>query len=120
EFYVEKVSFGNNLKKKSEKFLKLIERVHGGETTAPRKIKALALNKNSFFSFLEETRRIIKRKIHVEELAVTQKGKDKGLGTETRIVVSKKASIRGNPRVLLFIELGPELSHLNIEEIETQ
>ncbi|OIR56641.1 MAG: uncharacterized protein A8A55_2611, partial [Amphiamblys sp. WSBS2006] len=120
EFYVEKVSFGNNLNKKSETFFKLIERVHGGEAAAPKKIKRLALNKNSFFSFLEETRRIIKRKIHVEELAVTQKGKDTGPETETRIVVSKKASIRGNPCVLLFIELGPELSHLNIEEIETQ
>ncbi|OIR55914.1 MAG: uncharacterized protein A8A55_3340, partial [Amphiamblys sp. WSBS2006] len=68
EFCVEKISFGSRLNPKSEKFLKLIERVHGGEAAAPKKIKRLALNKNSFFGFLEETRRIIKRKIHVEEL----------------------------------------------------
>ncbi|OIR56338.1 MAG: uncharacterized protein A8A55_2915 [Amphiamblys sp. WSBS2006] len=122
EFYVEKVSFGNNLKKKSEKFLKLIERVHGGEITAPRKIKALVLNRNSFFCFLEEARRISQRKIHVEDLGIIQSGKDTGPGTETstRIVVSQKIRIRGNARVLLFIELGPELSHLNIDEIQRQ
>ncbi|OIR56243.1 MAG: uncharacterized protein A8A55_3011 [Amphiamblys sp. WSBS2006] len=118
EFYVEKISLGNKLNPKSEKFLKLIERVHGGETTTPRKIKALFLNKNSFFGFLEETKRIPQRKIHVEELAVTQTGKDIGPETETRIVVSKKIGIRGNPRVLLFIELGPELSHFNIDEVQ--
>ncbi|OIR55801.1 MAG: uncharacterized protein A8A55_3453, partial [Amphiamblys sp. WSBS2006] len=47
EFYVEKISFGNKLNPKSETFLKLIERVHEGETTTPRKIKALVLNRNS-------------------------------------------------------------------------
>ncbi|OIR55610.1 MAG: uncharacterized protein A8A55_3644, partial [Amphiamblys sp. WSBS2006] len=105
---------------KSEPFFKLIERVHGGETTTPRKIKGLVLNRNSFFGFLEEARRIPQRKIHVEELAVTQNGKDTGPETETRIVVSKKIGIKGNPRVLLFIELGPEISHLNIDEIQRQ
>ncbi|OIR55820.1 MAG: uncharacterized protein A8A55_3434, partial [Amphiamblys sp. WSBS2006] len=78
EFYVEKVSFGNNLNPKRETFLKLIERVHGGETTTPRKIKKFTLSRNCFFGFLEETKRIPQRKIHVEELAVTQNGKDKG------------------------------------------
>ncbi|OIR56262.1 MAG: uncharacterized protein A8A55_2992, partial [Amphiamblys sp. WSBS2006] len=122
EFYVEKVSFGNKLNQKSEKFLKLIERVHGVETAAPKKIKKVVLNRGGFFSFLEEARRITKRKIHVEELAVTQNGKDTGPETETntRIVVSKKIGIRGNVCVLLFIELGPEISHLNIYEIQTQ
>ncbi|OIR56148.1 MAG: uncharacterized protein A8A55_3106, partial [Amphiamblys sp. WSBS2006] len=120
EFYVEKVSFGNNLNKKSEKFLKLIKRVHGGETTAPRKIKKVALTRNSFFGFLEEARSIPQRKIHVEDLAVTQTGKDKGLGIGTRIVVSKRISIRGNACVLLFIEFGPELNHFNIDGIQRQ
>ncbi|OIR55568.1 MAG: uncharacterized protein A8A55_3684, partial [Amphiamblys sp. WSBS2006] len=101
----------NKLIPKSKKLLRLIERVHGGETTAPRKIKALVLNKNSFFVFLEEARSIPKRKIHFEELIVTQSGKDTGPETETRIVVSKKISIKGNARVLRFIEFGPELSH---------
>ncbi|OIR56703.1 MAG: uncharacterized protein A8A55_2549 [Amphiamblys sp. WSBS2006] len=120
EFYVEKVSFGNKLIPKSKKLLRLIERVHGGEETAPRKIKALVLNKNSFFVFLEEARRITKRKIHVEDLAVAQSGKDTGPETETRIVVSKRIGIRENACVLLFIELGPEISHLNIDEIQRQ
>ncbi|OIR56694.1 MAG: uncharacterized protein A8A55_2558 [Amphiamblys sp. WSBS2006] len=120
EFYVEKVSFGNRLNPKSEKFLKLIKLVHEGETTAPRKIKTLVFGKGSFFGFLQKTRRITKRKIHVEELAVTQGGKDIGPETETRIVVSKKIGITGNARVLLFIELGPELSHFNIDEVQTQ
>ncbi|OIR56473.1 MAG: uncharacterized protein A8A55_2778, partial [Amphiamblys sp. WSBS2006] len=122
EFYVEKVSFGSNLNKKSEPFFKLIERVHGGETTAPRKIKKVALTRNSFFDFLEEARRIPQRKIHVEDLGINQTGKDTGPGTETstRIVVSKKISIRGNACVLLFIEFGPELNHLNIDEIQRQ
>ncbi|OIR55728.1 MAG: uncharacterized protein A8A55_3526, partial [Amphiamblys sp. WSBS2006] len=40
--------------------------------------------------------------------------------TETRIVVSKKISITGNARVLLFVEFGPELSHFNIDEIQRQ
>ncbi|OIR56196.1 MAG: uncharacterized protein A8A55_3058, partial [Amphiamblys sp. WSBS2006] len=120
EFYVEKISLGNKLNPKRETFFKLIERVHGGETTAPRKIKKVALSRNSFFDFLEEARRIPQRKIHVEDLVVIQNGKDKGLGIGTRIVVSKRISIRGNACVLLFIELGPELSHLRIEEIETQ
>ncbi|OIR55565.1 MAG: uncharacterized protein A8A55_3689, partial [Amphiamblys sp. WSBS2006] len=76
EVCVEKVSFGNKLNPKREKFLRLIERVHGGETTAPKKIKTLILNKNSFFGFLEETRSISQRKIHVEDLRITQSGKD--------------------------------------------
>ncbi|OIR55574.1 MAG: uncharacterized protein A8A55_3680, partial [Amphiamblys sp. WSBS2006] len=54
------------------------------------------------------------------ELAVTQTGKYAGPETETRIVVSKKICITGNARVLLFIELGPEISHLNIDEIQRQ
>ncbi|OIR56088.1 MAG: uncharacterized protein A8A55_3166, partial [Amphiamblys sp. WSBS2006] len=40
--------------------------------------------------------------------------------TSTRIVVSKRINIKGNTRVLLFIELGPEISHLNIGEIQRQ
>ncbi|OIR55711.1 MAG: uncharacterized protein A8A55_3543, partial [Amphiamblys sp. WSBS2006] len=121
EFYVEKVSFGSKLNPKSEKLLKLIERVHAEEATAPRKIKALALNKNNFFWFLEK-RRATKRKIHIEDLAVTQRGDENGPETETstRIVVSKRISITGNTCVLLFIELGPEISHLNIDEIQRQ
>ncbi|OIR56348.1 MAG: uncharacterized protein A8A55_2906, partial [Amphiamblys sp. WSBS2006] len=111
EFCVEKVSFGNSLNPKSEEILGLIKLIHEGETTAPRKIKTLVLNRNSFFGFLQKARRITKRRIHVEELAVTQTGKDIGPGTETRIVVSKKIGITGNARVLLFIELGLELSH---------
>ncbi|OIR55839.1 MAG: uncharacterized protein A8A55_3416, partial [Amphiamblys sp. WSBS2006] len=107
---------------KSETFLKLIERVHEGETTTPRKIKELVLNRNSFFGFLQKARRITKRKIHVEDLGINQTGKDTGPGTETstRIVVSKRITMAGNARVLLFIELGPELSHLNIDEIQRQ
>ncbi|OIR55783.1 MAG: uncharacterized protein A8A55_3471, partial [Amphiamblys sp. WSBS2006] len=120
EFCVEKISFGSRLNPKNEKFLKLIKLVHEGETTAPRKIKRLVLNRNSFFVFLKETRRISQRKIHVEELAVTQTGKDIGSETETRIVVSKKITITGNARVLLFIELGPELNHLSIDGIQTK
>ncbi|OIR57085.1 MAG: uncharacterized protein A8A55_2162 [Amphiamblys sp. WSBS2006] len=120
EFYVEKISLGNSLNPKNEKFLKLIKRVHGGETTAPKKIKKLALNRNGFFGFLEEARRILRRKIHVEELEVTQSGKDTGPETETRIVVSKKISLIRNARVLLFIELGPKISHLDIDEIQRQ
>ncbi|OIR55950.1 MAG: uncharacterized protein A8A55_3304, partial [Amphiamblys sp. WSBS2006] len=119
---VEKVSFGSKLNPKSEKFLKLIARVQEGDTAAPRKIERLVLNKSSFFGFLEEPRRISQRKIHVEDLVVTQTGKDKGLGigTSTRIIVGKRISIVGNARVLLFIEFGPELSHLNIDEIQRQ
>ncbi|OIR56604.1 MAG: uncharacterized protein A8A55_2649 [Amphiamblys sp. WSBS2006] len=120
EFYVEKVSFGNKLNPKSETFLRLIERVHEGETAAPRKIKNLVLGRNSFFGFLEKTRRISQRKIHVEEVVVTQNGKGTGPETSTRIVVSKKISITGNARVLLFIELGPELNHLDIDELQRQ
>ncbi|OIR57483.1 MAG: uncharacterized protein A8A55_1752 [Amphiamblys sp. WSBS2006] len=118
EFYVEKVSFGNKLNPKSEKFLKLIERVHEGETTAPRKIKKFLLTKNNFFDFLEEARSISQRKIHVEDLTVTQIGKDTGPETNTRIVVSKNISIRGNAHVLRFIEFGPKISHLDIDEIQ--
>ncbi|OIR56472.1 MAG: uncharacterized protein A8A55_2779 [Amphiamblys sp. WSBS2006] len=62
ELSVEKVSFGNCLNPKRETFLRLIERVHKGETTAPRKIKALVLKRDSFFVFLKEARRITKRK----------------------------------------------------------
>ncbi|OIR55744.1 MAG: uncharacterized protein A8A55_3511, partial [Amphiamblys sp. WSBS2006] len=40
--------------------------------------------------------------------------------TSTKIVVSKRIGIRGNACVLLFIELGPEISHLNIDEIQRQ
>ncbi|OIR55751.1 MAG: uncharacterized protein A8A55_3504, partial [Amphiamblys sp. WSBS2006] len=122
EFYVEKISLGNKLNPKSETFFKLIERVHGGEATAPRKIKKVTLTRNSFFDFLEEARRIPQRKIHVEDLLVAQSGKDTGPETETstRIVVSKRITIIGNARVLLFIELGPELSHLDIGEIQRQ
>ncbi|OIR55953.1 MAG: uncharacterized protein A8A55_3301, partial [Amphiamblys sp. WSBS2006] len=120
EVCVEKVSFGNKLNPKSEKFLGLIERVHGGETTAPRKIKKVTLTRNSFFDFLEEARRIPQKEIHVEDLGITQSGKDTGPETETRIVVSKKISIKGNARVLRFIEFGPELSHFNIDEIQRQ
>ncbi|OIR58412.1 MAG: uncharacterized protein A8A55_0803 [Amphiamblys sp. WSBS2006] len=118
--YVEKVSFVKKLNPKSEKFLKLIERVHGGETAAPRKIKALVLSRNNFFAFLKETRRISQRKIHVEDLIVAQTGKYAGPETETRIVVSKKIGIIGSACVLLFIEFGPELSHFNIDEIQRQ
>ncbi|OIR56372.1 MAG: uncharacterized protein A8A55_2881, partial [Amphiamblys sp. WSBS2006] len=89
EFSVDKVSFGNKLNQKNETFLRFIKRVHEGEETAPRKIKRAVLNKNSFFDFLEEAKRITKRKIHVEDLAVTQNGKETGPETETRIVVSK-------------------------------
>ncbi|OIR58403.1 MAG: uncharacterized protein A8A55_0808 [Amphiamblys sp. WSBS2006] len=122
EFYVEKVSFGNKLNPQSERFLKLIERVHEGETTAPKKIKALFLSRNCFFGFLEEASRTAQKEIHVEDLGITQSGKDTGpeIGTSTRIIVSKKISIKGNPRVLLFIEFGPELSHFNIDELQRQ
>ncbi|OIR56316.1 MAG: uncharacterized protein A8A55_2938 [Amphiamblys sp. WSBS2006] len=114
---VEKVSFGSKSNPQNEKFLKLIERVHGGETTAPNKIKALVLNRNSFFSFLEEAKSIPQRKIQVEDLAVTQSGKTNGPQTETstRIAVTKKIRIIGNICVLLFIELGSETSHFNID-----
>ncbi|OIR56825.1 MAG: uncharacterized protein A8A55_2423 [Amphiamblys sp. WSBS2006] len=122
EFCVERVSFGSRLNQKNEKFLKLIERVHKGETTAPRKTKKLTLNKNSFFWFLEEARRITKRKIHVEDLGVTQTGNDNRPETETRImiVVTKRISIIGNASAFLYIELGPEISHINIDEIQRQ
>ncbi|OIR55840.1 MAG: uncharacterized protein A8A55_3414, partial [Amphiamblys sp. WSBS2006] len=114
--------FGNRLNPKNEKFLKLIERVHERETTAPRKIKKVTLTRNSFFDFLEEARSIAQRKIHVEDLGIIQTGKDIGPETETstRIVVSKRISIRGNACVLLFIELGPELNHLSIDGIQRQ
>ncbi|OIR55656.1 MAG: uncharacterized protein A8A55_3597, partial [Amphiamblys sp. WSBS2006] len=118
ELSVEKVSFGRKLNPKREFFLRLIERVHKGETTAPRKIKALVLKRDSFFVFLKEARRITKRKIHVEDLGITQGGKETGPETETRIVVSKRVGIIGSARVLLFIEFGPELSHFDIDEIQ--
>ncbi|OIR56308.1 MAG: uncharacterized protein A8A55_2946, partial [Amphiamblys sp. WSBS2006] len=120
DLYVEKVSFGNKLNPKSEKFLKLIKRVQEGETPAPKKIKILVLSRNSFFGFLEEAGMISQRKIHVEDLAVTQNGKETGPETNTRIVVSKKTNIKGNPRVLLFIEFGPEVSHLDIDGLQRQ
>ncbi|OIR55638.1 MAG: uncharacterized protein A8A55_3616, partial [Amphiamblys sp. WSBS2006] len=116
ELCVEKVSFGNKLNPKSENLLKLIRRVHEGETTAPRKIKMLVLGMDNFFDFLEETNRTAQKEIHVEDLLVTQKGRESGPKTETstRIFVSKKISIKGNARVLLFVELGPEISHFDI------
>ncbi|OIR58409.1 MAG: uncharacterized protein A8A55_0806 [Amphiamblys sp. WSBS2006] len=119
-FHVEKVSFVNRLNPKSETFLKLIERVHGGETAAPRKIQRFVLNKNIFFWFLEEARSIPQRKIHVEDLIVAQPGKYTGPETETRIVVSKRINITGSACVLRFIEFGPELSYFNIDEIQRQ
>ncbi|OIR56367.1 MAG: uncharacterized protein A8A55_2884, partial [Amphiamblys sp. WSBS2006] len=111
EFCVEKVSFGNRLNPKNETFLRLIERVQEGETAAPGKIKKLELSRNGFFWFLQKTRKIAKRQIHVEEFAVTQDGEYNGRETSTKIVVSKKISIRGSARVLLFLEFGPELNH---------
>ncbi|OIR58401.1 MAG: uncharacterized protein A8A55_0802 [Amphiamblys sp. WSBS2006] len=120
EFYVEKFSFGNKLSPKNETFLKLVERIHEGETPAPKKIKKLVLSRNSFFGFLEETRNIFRRKIHVEDLAVTQRGKYTGPEKEKRIVVSKRINIVGSTCVLRFIEFGPELSHFDIDEIQTQ
>ncbi|OIR56023.1 MAG: uncharacterized protein A8A55_3231, partial [Amphiamblys sp. WSBS2006] len=103
-------------------FLKLIKPVHEGENVAPRKIKKLVFIKSSFFNFLEETRRIPQGKIHVEDLLVTQNGKESWpkTGTSTRIVVNKKIDIRGKVRVLQFIELGPELNHLDIDELKRQ
>ncbi|OIR56062.1 MAG: uncharacterized protein A8A55_3191, partial [Amphiamblys sp. WSBS2006] len=91
-----------------------------GETTAPRKIKTLVFGKGSFFDFLKEASEIPKGKIHVDDLLVIQKGRESGPKTETstRIVVSKKISIKGNARVLLFVELAPEISHLDICEIQ--
>ncbi|OIR57037.1 MAG: uncharacterized protein A8A55_2211 [Amphiamblys sp. WSBS2006] len=122
ELCVEKLSFGNKISPQSEKVLKLIKWVNKGENVTQRKIKMLVLNKNNFFAFLEEANRIVKRKIHLEELIVEQNGKDNGPKTETstRIVVSKKINIRGNVRVLRFIELGPELNHLDINEFQRQ
>ncbi|OIR56040.1 MAG: uncharacterized protein A8A55_3214, partial [Amphiamblys sp. WSBS2006] len=60
------------------------------------------------------------KEIHVEDLLVTQGGKDSGPkeGTNTKIIVSKKINIKGNPCVLRFIELGPEISHLDIDKIQ--
>ncbi|OIR56110.1 MAG: uncharacterized protein A8A55_3144, partial [Amphiamblys sp. WSBS2006] len=104
EFSVDKASFGNKLNQKNEKFFKLIKRVHEGGTTTPRKIKKLVLNRDSLFGFLQKTRIITKRKIHVEELIVTQRGNYIGPVTETRIVVSKRISIRGSACILRFIE----------------
>ncbi|OIR57126.1 MAG: uncharacterized protein A8A55_2115, partial [Amphiamblys sp. WSBS2006] len=120
ELCVEKVSFGNKLNPKSENILELIRRVHEGETTAPRKIKTLVFGKGSFFDFIKEASEIPKGKIHVDDLLVTQKGRESGpkIETSTRIVVSKKISIKGNARVLLFIELAPEISHFDICEIQ--
>ncbi|OIR56028.1 MAG: uncharacterized protein A8A55_3223 [Amphiamblys sp. WSBS2006] len=63
---------------------------------------------------------IPQRKIHVEDLAVTQNGKETGPETNTKIVVSKKTNIKGNPRVLLFLEFGPEVSHLDIDGLQRQ
>ncbi|OIR55927.1 MAG: uncharacterized protein A8A55_3326, partial [Amphiamblys sp. WSBS2006] len=122
ELCVEKVSFGSKSNPQSEEVLKLIERVHMGDNVAPKKIKMLVLGRSSFFDFLEEANRAGQKEIHIEDLAVTQNGKDNGPKTETstRIVVSKRINIRGNTRVLLFIELGPEISHLNIGEIQKQ
>ncbi|OIR56512.1 MAG: uncharacterized protein A8A55_2741, partial [Amphiamblys sp. WSBS2006] len=122
KLYVEKFSFGKNVNPKRESFLKLIKPVHEGENVAPRKIKKLIFIKSSFFNFLEETRRIPQGKIHVEDLFVTQNGKDSWpkTGTSTRIVVNKKINIRGKVRVLQFIELGSELNHLDIDELKRQ
>ncbi|OIR57040.1 MAG: uncharacterized protein A8A55_2208, partial [Amphiamblys sp. WSBS2006] len=119
ELFVEKVSFGSNSKPQSEKFLKLIGRVHGGIVVS-RKIKMLVFGKNNFFGFLEEARRAGQKEIHAEDLVVTQRGKNNviEIETRTRIVVSKKISIKGNARVFLFIELGPEISHLDIDELQ--
>ncbi|OIR56514.1 MAG: uncharacterized protein A8A55_2739, partial [Amphiamblys sp. WSBS2006] len=117
---VEKFSFGMNVNPGNESFLKLLERVHKGESVAVRKIKMFVLNRNSFFDFLKEARIIPQKEIHIEDLFVTQNRKDSGHETSTRIVVSKKISIKGNPRVLLFIELGPEINYLDIASIQRQ
>ncbi|OIR56878.1 MAG: uncharacterized protein A8A55_2371 [Amphiamblys sp. WSBS2006] len=117
---VENLSFGNKSNLKREMFHKLIKRVHEGENVASRNIKMLVLNRNNFFNFLEEENGTARKEIHVEDLFVAQNGKDSGPETETttKIVVSKKISIKGNACVLLFIELGPEISHLDIYEIQ--
>ncbi|OIR58365.1 MAG: uncharacterized protein A8A55_0836, partial [Amphiamblys sp. WSBS2006] len=119
-FHVENLSFGSKSNPKNEKILKLIERVHGGENVTPRKIKTLVLSMGNFFDFLEEANRAGQKEIHVEDLLVTQGGKDSGPkeGTNTKIIVSKKINIKGNPCVLRFIELGPEISHLDIDGIQ--
>ncbi|OIR57130.1 MAG: uncharacterized protein A8A55_2118 [Amphiamblys sp. WSBS2006] len=121
ELCVEKVSFGSKSTPQNETFLKLIERVQGGNVTQG-KIKTLVLNRSNFFDFLEEANRTAQKEIHVEELLVTQKGKDSGPETKTsiKIAVSKKVCVRGNVRVLLFIELAPEISHFDICEIQKQ
>ncbi|OIR56678.1 MAG: uncharacterized protein A8A55_2573 [Amphiamblys sp. WSBS2006] len=120
ELCVEKLSFGSKSNPQSEKVLKLIKRIHEREGVVVRKIQRLVLCRNNFFAFLEEASRTAQKEIHVEDLAVTQSGKDNGSETSTRIFVSKKISIIGNARVLLFIELGPELSHLDIGELQKQ
>ncbi|OIR56538.1 MAG: uncharacterized protein A8A55_2718 [Amphiamblys sp. WSBS2006] len=121
-FCVEKFSFGGKSNLQSEKVLKLVERVHEGENLTQGKIKTLALNKNNFFDFLEKASRTGQKEIHVEDLAVIQKAGKKRpeIETSTRFFVSKKISIRGNARVLLFVVLGPELNHLDIGESEKQ
>ncbi|OIR57129.1 MAG: uncharacterized protein A8A55_2116 [Amphiamblys sp. WSBS2006] len=119
---VEKLSFGAKSNLWSGIFLKLIKGVQGGENVAPRKIKTLVFSKRSFFDFLEEARGIPQKEIHVEDLFVAQNGRGSGpeTGTSTKIVVSKRINIRGNPCVLLFIELGPELNHLDIDGLQRQ
>ncbi|OIR57065.1 MAG: uncharacterized protein A8A55_2180, partial [Amphiamblys sp. WSBS2006] len=77
ELCVEKVSFGSKSNPQSETFLKLIERVQGGNVTQG-KIKRVIFGKSSFFDFLEEANRTGQKEIHVEDLAVTQNGKDNG------------------------------------------
>ncbi|OIR58380.1 MAG: uncharacterized protein A8A55_0837 [Amphiamblys sp. WSBS2006] len=118
ELCVEKLSFGSKSKPQSEKVLKLIERVHMGDNVTPRKIKRLVLGRGNFFDFLEEANRATQKEIHVEDLFVTQKGKDSGPKEGTRIVVSKKINVKENACVLRFIELGPEISHLEVDEIQ--
>ncbi|OIR57127.1 MAG: uncharacterized protein A8A55_2120, partial [Amphiamblys sp. WSBS2006] len=119
---VEKFSFGGKSTPNSESFLKLFERVQGGESVAVRKIKMLVLNKNSFFDFLKEARIIPQKEIHVEDLFVIQSGRESGpeTSTSTKIVVSKSINIKGNACVLRFVELGPEIGHLDIASIQRQ
>ncbi|OIR56974.1 MAG: uncharacterized protein A8A55_2271 [Amphiamblys sp. WSBS2006] len=121
-FRVEKFSFGGKSKPQGKKILKFIERVHGEENVTQGKIKTLVLCRNNFFDFLEEASRTPQKEIHVEELLVTPKWKDNVPETETntKIVVSKKVNIRGSACVLLFIELSPELNHLDIGELQRQ
>ncbi|OIR55967.1 MAG: uncharacterized protein A8A55_3286, partial [Amphiamblys sp. WSBS2006] len=121
---VEKFSFGGKSTPNSESFLNLFERVQGGESVAVRKIKRVIFGKSSFFDFLEEANRTGQKEIHLEELIVAQNGRESGpetgTSTSTKIVVSKSINIRGNPCVLRFIELGPEISHIDIASIQRQ